>query len=307
MTINSKDWRSWEVDPSTRQSVHVWNKYQPVDGTLSTAGTAENLLSITRIEPAVNLVTNPSIEVNTLTMYTASGSAISQSSAQAATGSYSLLVNPANSAAGEGVYWASGSLIGHAQSSYLIAQCEVRGASASGDVRIEIQNSTGTAVATGATTNLSTGWQRLTVAYQLPVNSTATYRVSVNSVAQHNINFYIDKFMVETRNESTASQYVDGAQGLNYEWTGAENASVSKRRQGLSSVRGFSLHATRDTYLAFDHTASSSTGVFIRAGTDWASDFPIDIQSNISFVNVNANETPRIYGVVFGTHGGENP
>ena len=240
-------------------------------------------------------------------MYTASGSAISHSSAQASTGTNSLLVNPANSAVGEGFYWTSPSVAGHSQGSYLIAQCEVRGASASGDVRIEIQNSTGTAVATGATTNLSTGWQRLTIAYQLPVNSAATYRVAVLSVAQHNINWYVDKIMAETRSESTASTYVDGAQGINYEWIGTANASDSKRRQGLSTVRGFTLHFTRDAYIAFDHTASSSTGILMKAGTDWSSDFPLDIQGNISFINVNSSETPRIYGTVFGTHGGEQP
>ena len=93
-------WPSWELDPSTRTSVHVWTKYAPIDVSVGTS--AVDLLSVDRGVPSVNLVKNPSFEVNTLTDFTASGSAISQSSAQAATGSNSLLVNPANAAAGEG-------------------------------------------------------------------------------------------------------------------------------------------------------------------------------------------------------------
>ena len=92
-----ENWPEWEIDPSTRTSVHVWNKYVPIDTNVGT--TAVDLLTVSRGEPAVNLVKNPSIEHATISEFTASGSAISQSSAQAATGSNSLLVNPANSAA----------------------------------------------------------------------------------------------------------------------------------------------------------------------------------------------------------------
>ena len=89
-----ENWESWEVDPSTRTSVHVWNKYVPIDVSVGTS--AVDLLSVSRGTPSVNLIKNPSIEHATITEFTASGSAISQSSAQAASGSNSLLVNPAN-------------------------------------------------------------------------------------------------------------------------------------------------------------------------------------------------------------------
>ena len=45
-------WQSWEIDPSTRQSVHVWTKYIPIDVQVGT--TAVDLLAVDRGVPAVN-------------------------------------------------------------------------------------------------------------------------------------------------------------------------------------------------------------------------------------------------------------
>ena len=77
------DVRGWEVDSSTRQSVHPYTKYSPFRSATST--TAANLLSIDRGEIAVNLVTNPRMEVNA-SGYTVVGSAISRDTGQQATG-----------------------------------------------------------------------------------------------------------------------------------------------------------------------------------------------------------------------------
>ena len=151
MAIYNNQWAGWEVDPSTRTSTHAFTKYFPFRDADVANDAVTTILTVDRGIPSVNLVTNPSIESATISMYTASGSAISQSSSQAATGSNSLLVNPANSAAGEGFYWTSGSVVGQVNpnASYLVASCEVRGASASGDAEIVIQNSSGTDIATG--------------------------------------------------------------------------------------------------------------------------------------------------------------
>ena len=54
-------WPSWEIDPSTRTSVHVWTKYAPIDVSVGT--TAVDLLTVDRGVPSVNLVKNPSFEV----------------------------------------------------------------------------------------------------------------------------------------------------------------------------------------------------------------------------------------------------
>jgi len=297
-----ENWLSWEHDPSTRTSVHVWNKYIPVDVSVGTS--AVDLLSISRGIPSVNLVKNPSIEHATITEFTASGSAISQSSAQAASGSNSLLVNPANSATGEGFYWTH-TFAGHTEGTHICAQAEVQGASASGDVRLEVHDSDGVVLATSSTISLSTSFQRMTLSYQIPERLAAAYRVAVVSVTQHNINFYVDKFGVEQRRDGAVQIYVDGSLGLNYEWFGTAHLSPSKRRAGISVARGFKLkngHGSQTVYIALDITASATTGVLLKAGETWETPWPIDIRTNISALA--SGSSTQVYGVVYGVHEG---
>ena len=298
----ANEWAAWEVDPSTRTSVHAFTKYAPITVTLST--TAADVFTIDRGVPSVNMVRNPSIELDALTEFTASGAAISQSSAQAATGSNSLLVNPANSAAGEGFYYTTPNIVGHPEGSHLVTSVEVRGASASGDVRLVIQNSSGTELATSATLNLTAGFVKLSTS-AFVARPAATYRVAVLSVAQHNIDFYVDKIHAEVRQDSTIPDYVDGAQGINYEWTGTANASESKRRAGMSVMRGLRIkndHASIAVYVAFDQTASATTGFQIAGGEVFETVWPIDFRTRISAVA--ASGTPAIHGVVWGIHQG---
>ena len=298
----SHEWAAWEVDPSTRTSVHAFTKYAPITATLST--TAADVFTVDRGVPSVNMVKNPSIELNALTEFTASGAAISQSSAQAATGTYSLLVNPANSAVGEGFYYTTPTLVGHPEGSHVVASVEVRGASASGDVRLVIQDSSGVELATSATHNLTTGFVKLSSSIFIG-RPAATYRVAVLTVANHNINFYVDKIHVEVRQDSTIPDYVDGAQGINYEWVGTANASESKRRAGMSVMRGLRIkndHASIAVYVAFDQTASATTGFQIAGGEVFETVWPIDFRTRISAVA--ASGTPAIHGVVWGIHQG---
>ena len=296
------EWQAWEVDPSTRTSVHAFTKYAPITATLST--TAADVFTVDRGVPSVNMVRNPSIELNALTEFTESGSDISQSNAQAATGTYSLLVNPDNAAAGEGFYYTTPNIVGHPEGSYLAASVEVRGASASGDVRLVIQDSSGVELATSATHNLTAGFVRLSLNKEI-IRPAATYRVAVLSVAQHNINFYVDKIHVEVRNDGTIPDYVDGAQGVNYEWSGTANASESKRRAGMSVMRGLRIkndHASIVVYVAFDQTAFATTGFQIAGGEVFETVWPVDFRTRISAVA--ASGTPAIHGVVWGIHQG---
>lgn len=306
---------AWEVSPSTRQSYHVWTKYAPVDVTLTTAGTAQNLISIATVDdPTINIATNPSFETGTPpTGYTASGAALAQSAAVTArNGSFSLEINPDNLAAGEGAYWTSPVVGGPGEANsqlYLITSAYFRDAAASGDdVRIAIRNTSNTLLTAGNTVDLSATFTRSVAAYPLTV-ATAAYRVYFETAVQHNTTFYVDSFQVEVSRNSHATAYTDGSLGLNYEWmnSGTAHASVSRRRKGVFVIRGFSLHFTRDTYIAFDHTATSSTGIFMRAGSDWTNPFPLQIQSNISFLNVNTGELPRVWGTVWGVHASERP
>ena len=297
------EWTAWEVDPSTRTSVHAFTKYAPITAPLST--TASDVFTVDRGVPSVNLVTNPSIEAADVTMFTASGAAISRSTAQAASGTASLLVNPTNAAAGEGFYWTTPTIAAHPEDAYLVANVEVRGASASGSVRLVIQDSTGTELATSATHNLSTSFVRLEVVHSLPTRSTAAYRVAVVSAVQHNINWYVDKIHVENRRDSTNPTYVDGAQGVNYEWIGTANASESKRRAGMSVMRGLRIkndHASIAVYVALDQTASATTGFQIAGGEVFETVWPVDFRTKISAVA--ASGTPAIHGVVWGIHQG---
>ena len=65
------DYREWDIDSSTRQSVHPVNRYVAISNAAST--TAEDVYTIVANggEKAVNLVTNPGIEGSTVSMYTA--------------------------------------------------------------------------------------------------------------------------------------------------------------------------------------------------------------------------------------------
>ncbi len=298
------DVRGWEVDSSTRQSVHPYTKYSPFRSATST--TAANLLSIDRGEIAVNWVTNPRIEVDA-TGYTATGSAISRSTSQAATGAASLLTNPANSAAGEGFYWESPNIGFDVNPQHLTAQCEVRGASASGSVKIQITDASGNELAASSNTNLTTSFAQITASYTIPGSTAAaSYRVYVVSAAQHNIDWYTDKIMFEVREDTNAvSTYVDGALGLNYEWSGTADASTSRKRPAMSVIRGIQIKnesssAGEIVYVAFDVTASSTTGIPVLAGATYESNFPVDFREKVSVVS--ASGTPTVSGVVWGVH-----
>jgi len=309
----SEGWSGWERDPSTRTSVHAITKYYPFRAATSTS--ASTLLTVDRGIPSVNLVTNPRIEDTTISMYTATGSAISRDTGQQSSGAASLLVNPDNSAAGEGVYWTSGTLAAnyHQGGSYLMATCEIYGASASGTVHLQIQDSDGTALATSATHSLGTSWTKISVVYKLPKTSDpAAYRVAVLSQAQHNINWYVDKIHVEQRADGNVVDYVDGAQGLNYEWEGTAETTKSRRRAGLEIIRGIFIRNESTTvadivYVAFDQTATSTTGIAVPgAGTgsnaEFYSNWPLDFRSKVSVIA--AQNTPTVSGVIWGIHSG---
>lgn len=309
----SEGWSGWERDPSTRTSVHAITKYHPFRAATSTS--ASTLLTVDRGIPSVNLVTNPRIEDATISMYTATGSAISRSTSEQSSGAASLLVNPANSAAGEGHYWTTGTLAAkYSQGeSYLMATCEVLGASASGTVNIRIQNSSGTDLATSATHSLTTGFVKISVVYKLPKTSDpAAYRVAVLSQAQHNINWYVDKIHVEQRADGNVVDYVDGAQGINYEWEGTAETTKSRRRAGLEVIRGIFIRNESTTvadiiYVAFDQTATSTTGIAVpgaaaTANAEFYSNWPLDFRNKVSVIA--AQGTPTVSGVIWGIHSG---
>ena len=302
------DVRGWEIDSSTRQSVHPYTKYTPFRTATST--TAANLATVGQGEIATNWITNPRVEAADITMFTATGSAISRSTAQQSVGTASLLVNPANSAAEEGVYWESPTLPFSVAPQYISAQCVVRGASAASAVKLEIRDAAGTTVlATSGDNNLAANWTtRLTANYGIDGSTAASaYRIYIVTTTNHNINFYLDKIMFEAREDTTAvSTYVDGASGVGYEWTGTANASTSIKKPGMSVIRGITIKNESSTsneivYVAFDTTASSTTGIAVLAGGTLETNYPIDFRDNVSVVA--ATGTPTVSGVVWGIAG----
>ena len=301
------DHREWEIDASTRTSGHPFTKYSPFRSATST--TASTLFSVPSQVIATNWIENPGVEGTGVAMFTATGSAVERSTAQANSGAASLLVNPANSAAGEGFYWASNVIAVKKTPQHLTASCYVRGASASGSVKIQITNASGVELATSANTNLTTSFARITASYSISGDTAgAVYRVYVVSAAQHNIDWYTDDMMFEVREDTIAvSDYVDGNQGIGYEWSGAANNSSSYRRMGMSTMRGIQIRNESGTsaevvFVAFDCTATSTTGIPVIAGQAFETIWPIDFRSHVSVIS--ASGTPTVSGVIWGLHNG---
>ena len=92
---------------------------------------------------------------------------------------------------------------------------------------------------------------------------------------------------------------------MNYEWLGTANLSESKRRPGISAVRGFKLkngHGSQTVYIALEVDASSTTGVLLKAGETWETNWPIDVRTKISALASGSGT--QVYGVIWGVHGG---
>ena len=321
--LDAEHWPGWEIDPSTRTSVHAWTKYIPFNGVVGTNGNftptggsaRTTLMTVDSAQPASNLVTNPRIEAADITMFTASGSSISRSTAQQSTGAASLLANPANSAAGEGFYWTTPVLPGGVQTPrYLTASCEVRGASASGTVEIAIHSAAGAELAVSAAHSLTTSFAQISVVYPIPHTPTpVAFRVAVVSAAQHNIDWYTDKVMVESNTNAVASTYVDGAvlktsSGQHYEWEGTADASASRVRPGIRVIRGVRIRndSANPLYVGIDAdlltTNLAEEGIQVIQNEVFETIFPIDARKKITLRTTGGNST--VHGVVWGIHEG---
>ena len=321
--LDAAHWHGWEIDPSTRTSVHPYTKYIPFFGAVGTNGNftpdggvaRASLITVDTADPAHNLVTNPRVEAADITMFTASYATISRSTAQASTGAASLLTNPSNAYATEGFYWTTPALPGNIQTPrYLTASCEVRGASASGTVKISIQDAAGTELVASAAHSLTTSFARISVSYAIPfVNTPVAYRVAVVSAAQHNIDWYTDKIMVEGNTSGVANTYVDGAAdrtstGRHYEWVSTADASASRVRPGVRIIRGIRIKndSANPLYVGIDTDLTTSNlkveGVQVLQNETFETNFPIDARSKVTVRTTGGDST--VHGVVWGIHEG---
>ena len=296
--------------------------YQPVDKTLSSADTVQDLFTLAPKRHAVNVFTNPGFETDDIsTAWASVTAAASRVTTAPRSGANHLLINPAASGAiGSGSY----TTITQVPDSnpqwqhHIVASAYVRGASASGDVAISIRDSSGTALATGATHSLTASYARLEIGYMLPVGTTTnSYRIYITTPSAHNIDIYVDDLQVELNDEGAATDYIDVVtNGVNTAWHGTANASPSQRVPTLAVINFLDLTFVSDTYIAFDNTAVStrtngswtpsaaevlaSGSIFVPNGTVWRKESRTDIYDRISFVNANSSETPRVYGAVWG-------
>jgi hypothetical protein len=296
--------------------------YQPVDTTLTTADTVQDLFTLAPKRHAVNVFTNPGFETDDIsTAWASVTAAASQVTTAPRSGANHLLINPAASGAiGSGSY----TTITQVPDSnpqwqhHIVASAYVRGQSGSGTVALSIRDSSGTALATSATHTLTTGYVRLEIGYMLPVGTTTnSYRIYITTPSAHNIDIYVDDMQVELNDEGAATDYIDVVtNGVNTAWQGTANASPSQRVPTLAVINYLDLTFVNDTYIAFDNTAVSartngswtpsaaevlaSGSIFVPNGTVWRKESRTDIYDRISFVNANSSETPRVYGAVWG-------
>ena len=151
--LDGRQYKSWEQDPSTRESLRLFTKRIPIDIELSTPGTAESLFTVSPGQATVNLVTNPSCETGSPpTGYTAVGSTLAQDATYYEYGTKSLKITPDNSAKGEGAYWDLGAF--PMDEPLALSTYFRRGAAGSGNVRTELWSSSITSKIAGTMANV---------------------------------------------------------------------------------------------------------------------------------------------------------
>jgi len=326
--LDAEHWHGWEIDPSTRTSVHAWTKYIPFNGVVGTNGeftptggsARTSLMTVDTNDPAHNLVTNPRIESTTISMFTPVGltnsnADLSRSTAQKALGAAALLASPAGGATDQGFYWTTSTLPGNVQSPrYLTASCEVRGASSSGTVKIAIQSSAGVELAASSAHTLTSGFVRLSVTYLIPRAATSVaYRVAVVTASDHTIDWYTDKIMVENNVSDVANTYVDGAlpktsSGQHYQWESTAHASASRVRPGVRVIRGVRIRndSANPLYVGIDAdlltTNLAEEGIQVIQNEVFETIFPIDARNKITVRTTGGDST--VHGVVWGIHEG---
>jgi len=303
---------------TVRESIAVPQRFVPINKTLASTNTAEDLLAIdqTSLLPAMNLVTNPSIETSGTPPagFTAVGSAATRVTTTPRTGTYSMSVNTTNAAAGEGAYFEVSDIPpgNYALSAYLRH-------SGGGTVRVRASSDGGTTFTNGNTVTMANNWNgRSTVIHKVTTAQTSI-RIYIVTNTQQNITFLVDDVQVEPSwrivmgsgssrepNPPTASvtDFVDPLGDRFSQWLGTADASSSVREPRMAEIHYLSIYASHDTYIDFDRTVAIRTatplGYKLVAGIDYRLDLHKVIKKNVSFVNAAGSETPLIIGYAMG-------
>mgnify|MGYP003640175344 CR=1 FL=1 len=228
---------------TVRESVGTLTKFIPINKTLASANTAEDLISLeSNTPPAMNLITNPSMEVGTPpTGWTASGSTMTRQTTTPRTGTYSMRCVAANSAAYEGAYYSV--TVSH---------------------QITTDNAT---LSFYVVTNTQ---QNITyLVDDAQVEPSWAYVMGMSGTNDPN------------PPTSQVTTFVDPLIERFSRWIGTEDASVSIREPGMSEIHDIYLYSlTNDAVIDFNRTATNTgaaVGFVLKAGVANAINLVLEI------------------------------
>jgi len=304
---------------TVRESIAVPMRFVPIEKTLASANTAEDLIAIdqTSLLPAMNLVTNPSIETagTPPAGFTAVGATVTRVTTTPRTGTYSMSCVTGNAAAAEGAYFEISSIPpgNYALSAYL------RLPSGSGTARVRASSDGGTTFTNGNTVTLANNWNGRSIVTHKVKTTESSIRIYTVTNTQQNITFLVDDVQIEpswaivmgagsTREPNppaaSVTDFVDPSGDRFSQWLGTADASSSVREPRMAEIHYLSVYSSHDTYLDFDRTVAIRTatplGYRLVAGITYRLDLHKVIKKNVSFVNATGSETPLIIGYVMG-------
>jgi hypothetical protein len=302
---------------TVRESVGSLSKLIPINKTLASANTAEDLINLeSNTPPALNLITNPSMEVGTPpTGWTASGSTMTRQTTTPRTGTYSMRCVAANAAAYEGAYYSMTNL----PRGWYACSAYVR-RSGGGTVIGRATSDGGTTFSDSPAITMGNNWAgRVSVVHQVTTdNATLSFYVVTDST--QDITFLVDDAQVEPSwayvmgmaggtndpNPPTAqvTTFVDPLIERFSRWMGTADASVSVREPSMSEIHDIYLYSlTNDAVIDFNRTATNTgdaVGLVLKAGVANAINLRHIVKHSISFRNNTNGETCNVIGYVRG-------
>jgi len=301
---------------TVRESVGTLSKFIPIDVTLASANTAEDLINLeSPLLPALNLVSNPSMEVGTPpTGWTASGSTMTRQTTTPRTGTYSMRCVSANAAAYEGAYY---SVTGLPRGFYSCSAYVRR--SGGGTVIGRATSDGGTTFSDSPVITMANDWTgRVAVNHKITTdNATLSFYVVTNTT--QNVTFLVDDAQIEPSwayvmgmaggtsdpnpPEALVTTFVDPNIERFSRWMGTTDASVSVREPAMTEIHDIYLYSlTNDALIDFNRTAQRSgpIGFLLKAGVANAINIRHIVKHNISVINSTGGETCNVIGYVRG-------
>ena len=286
---------------TVRESVGTLSKFIPINVTLASANTAEDLINLeSPLLPALNLVSNPSMEVGTPpTGWTASGSTMTRQTTTPRTGTYSMRCVAANAAAYEGAYY---SVTGLPRGFYSCSAYVRR--SGGGTVIGRATSDGGTTFSDSPVITMANDWTgRVAVNHKITTdNATLSFYVVTNTT--QNVTFLVDDAQIEPSwayvmgmaggtsdpnpPEALVTTFVDPNIERFSRWMGTTDASVSVREPAMTEIHDIYLYSlTNDALIDFNRTAQRSgpIGFLLKAGVANAINIRHIVKHNISVIN----------------------